>query len=205
MVGSGLIEPSGCGMPSPMRAVMRVSALPMSICPPDDVVFAPVQRDRSREHGHRMLGGGIRRRVWPRHMGGNGAVVDDAPALRMLVHHHADCMLGAQESPGEVHINHPLPLLEGEVLHGYRRGTRTGIVEKQVEAAKGFPGSFEQRRDRLRIADIRLPPPAHEYRRPTLQPRLRVVRHAGRPIPPSSLQPTAPAPCACRYRTPRRL
>ena len=56
------------------------------------------------------------------------------PPLGTLGFHDLDGLLGAQERAGEVHIHHRRPLLEGEVLHGHRRGTHAGVVEQEVEA-----------------------------------------------------------------------
>ncbi len=66
-------------------------------------------------------------------MGGDGPVIDDAPAARRLVLHQAEGGLCAEEDAGQVHVDDLAPLLERQVFQRNRRSTGAGVVEEQVE------------------------------------------------------------------------
>ncbi len=63
-------------------------------------------------------------------------------------------LLAAQKRAGEVHIHHPLPLLEGEIL---KRGVEldAGVVHQDVQPAKLDHGSLKHAAHLLRIRHIR--------------------------------------------------
>ncbi len=90
------------------------------------------------------------------------AVVDDAPAHRHLLLHHAEGFLGAEKRAGEIGIDDGFPALEREIFDRLARPD-AGIVEKHVEPAKGFPRLLEEALDLGGISDVgrdRESPPA---------------------------------------------
>ena len=89
-----------------------------------DVVLSRIERDRFGEAGDGVFGGGIGRRIWSRRMGGDRAVVDDAPALRRLAFHHGNGALRAKEGAGQIDVDNRFPLLVGEILHRDRPARR---------------------------------------------------------------------------------
>jgi hypothetical protein len=82
------------------------------------------------------------------------AVVDDAPALRLLALHHAEGMLGAEKRARQVDSHDIRPLLEGQVFERDAAGADAGIVEQQIDAAVDLLDPIEEGGDRRRIADI---------------------------------------------------
>ena len=82
------------------------------------------------------------------------AVVDDAPALRLLLLHHAIGVPRAQERAGQVRRDDIRPLLEGQILERDAAGAGAGVIEQQIDAAIGLLDLVEQRGDRRRIGDI---------------------------------------------------
>jgi hypothetical protein len=66
--------------------------------------------------GDRVLGRRVRHGVGPRGVGGDRAVVDDAPAARVLALHHPEGLPGAQERPGQIDVHHRFPLLDAELI-----------------------------------------------------------------------------------------
>ena len=89
-------------------------------------------------------------------MGGDGAVVDDATAHRLLALHQPERLAQAQERSGEVDVDHRAPLRDLEVLE--RDAGR--VLHRR-----------EQRGHRVRVGDVG----RHA------QPRARIrVRHRGR-------------------------
>jgi len=93
--------------------------------------------------------------------------VDDGAGPR-LEHHPAE---GAaeQERPGQVHVEHPLPLLRGGLL-GRRDERDPGVVDQDVGAPEPLPHLLRERRDVRLERDIarnvqHLPPaPSHDRR-----------------------------------------
>ncbi len=119
-----------------------------------DVVGAAVERDGLGEPCHAVLGRGVGRRPRPRHVRGDGSVIDDAPAARVLVLHHAERRLRAQEHAGQVDVHHRLPLLKRQILERHAWRVAAGVVEQRVQAAELFLDPGEQRRDLVRLADV---------------------------------------------------
>ena len=119
-----------------------------------DVVGAAVERGRLGEAGDGVLGRGVGDRERPRRMGRDRAVVDDAPAARLLVLHDLHGFLGAQERAGEVGRHHAEPGLVGQLLQRHRRRAAAGIVEHQVEPAPGRLDLGEQRHDVVALGDV---------------------------------------------------
>ena len=121
--------------------------------PAGDVELAPLQRQRLGDPGDRVLGRVVGDRVRPRHVGRERAVVDDAPAARLLRRHRAERRLRAQERAGEVGVHDPLPVLEGQL--GHRRGhAEARVVEQQVDAPVALERRREQRGDRRGVGDV---------------------------------------------------
>ena len=87
-------------------------------------------------------------------MGRDGTVVDDPPALRRLVLHQPERPLGAEEGAGQVDVDDPLPVLDGELFQWHGRRAGPGVIEQQVEAAESGLRRLEQGGDRGRIGDI---------------------------------------------------
>ena len=101
-----------------------------------------------------MLGGGVRRRIRPRRVRRNRAVVDDAPAHRLLVLHQLERLLGAEKRAGEIDVDDVLPLFVGKLVQVDRRRADAGIVEQQVEVTKSRLCLGEELAHRAGIADI---------------------------------------------------
>ena len=97
-------------------SVISVAALPMSICPQAMSYGAAVQRGRPGQAGDRVLRGRVRRRVGPRSVGRDRAVVDDPAAAGLLALHDPERLAGAEERAGQVRVDDVRPLLDGELL-----------------------------------------------------------------------------------------
>ena len=119
-----------------------------------DVVAPAIERGLLGQAGDAVLGHRIGDRVRARRMGGDRAVVDDAPAARLLRFHDPDGFLGAQEHAGEIDVDDLPPGLERQLLERHRRRPDPGIVEQDVEAPEGRLGLGEQRLDGLRVAHV---------------------------------------------------
>ena len=94
-----------------------------------DIVPSSVQGSRLGKTRYAVLGRRIRRRVWPRALSRNGAVIDDTPAARILALHNPDRLLSAQEDTGQVGVHNSFPLLEGEFFDGHIRRANSRIVK----------------------------------------------------------------------------
>jgi hypothetical protein len=88
-------------------------------------------------------------------VGGDGAVVDDAAASRVLALHHAEGFSDAEEHPGQVDVHDLPPLLVRDVLERNRRCPSPGVVEQDVEASEGSHGGREERLHGFGVADVR--------------------------------------------------
>mmetsp|Transcript_5196 Transcript_5196/g.19338 ORF Transcript_5196/g.19338 Transcript_5196/m.19338 type:complete len:220 (-) Transcript_5196:2415-3074(-) len=111
---------------------------------------AAVQAQRLGEAGDRVLGGRVGRREGPRAVGRDGAVVDDATAARRLDLHQRKSGPCAQETAGQVGVDHGPPLRRAQFVDGQRWRRDAGVVEQQVQPAE----ALAQRRKRS--ADLRL-------------------------------------------------
>ena len=163
--------------------------------PAGDVELAPFQRQRLGDPRDRVLGRVVGDRVRPRDVGRERAVVDDAPAPRLLRGHRAERRLRAQEGAGDVGVHHPLPVLEGQL--GDRRGhAEAGVVEQQVHApvALAAPRRTARATDAGSVTSVGTARPSPSLRdslrgasrRPaatTLHPSLSRAFVAARPIP----------------------
>jgi hypothetical protein len=47
--------------------------------------------------------------------------------------HGGDTMLAPEKNPGGVHVQHPLPVFEGRLVHGHT-GENTGVVDQHIES-----------------------------------------------------------------------
>src|SRR5262249_2053609 len=92
---------------------------------------------------------------WSRRVRGDGPVVDDASAARLLALHDLDGFLRAEEGARQVGVDDGLPLLEGQVLE--RNGWRpdAGIVEEEVETAERVLRLRKESADGFGIGDVR--------------------------------------------------
>ena len=153
IVGSAAIEPSACGTPWVIRAASSVCGVADVDLPAGDVVRAPLERQRPREAGDRVLRGRVGDRVRPRHVRGERPVVDDPPAARLLGRHRTERRLRAQERAGQVRVHDPLPVLVVDLVIGTRKPD-AGVVEQQVDAPVALQRRGEQRRDRRRVGDV---------------------------------------------------
>ena len=124
------------------------------------------------------------------------------PPFGFLRLHDAKGLLGAEEDPGEVGVDHLLPLVEAEVLQRHGRRADAGIVEEQTEPSERGLRLRKERRDLVLLADIaghrdrrigacaglgdgalqRLPPAAGEDHGPAV-PQQRVRRCLADPLP----------------------
>ena len=68
--------------------------------------------------------------------------------------HQAERVPGTQEGAGEVHVHDTLPILDVELVDGYRRRDRARIVEQQIETAVLGSHLVEEGRDRSGLAHI---------------------------------------------------
>ena len=96
----------------------------------------------------RVLGRGVGPGVRARRVRGDRAVVDDAPAARILRLHDPDGLLRAEEQAGQVDVDDVLPLLEGHVLDRDAGRVDAGVVEQEVAAAELGANGREQGLDR---------------------------------------------------------
>ena len=119
-----------------------------------DVVAPSVQGRRLGQPGDRMLGRRVRQRSRARRVGGDRAVVDDAPAPWLLPAHHPEGLSGAQKGAGEVDVHHGLPLGEGDFVGIVGRGSHAGVVEEQVHPAVSADRRLEQLPDRGLVGHI---------------------------------------------------
>ena len=105
--------------------------------PAGDVVLPSIEGSRTRQAGYGVLGGRVRCRVRPGHMGGDRSVVDDPAALRILILHDPEGLLRAEEGTRQVDVHHGLPLLGRQLFEEHRGRPGPGVVEQQVQAAVG--------------------------------------------------------------------
>ncbi len=91
----------------------------------------------------------------PGRVRGDRPVVDDPAAARILVPHHPERGLGAQERPGQVRGDDRLPLGERHVLKRHRRCGPASVVEQHVHAAEVLQRLIEQPLHLAGIADVR--------------------------------------------------
>ena len=87
-------------------------------------------------------------------MGGDRAVVDDAPAPRPLPAHDAEGLARAQEAAGEIGGDHAPPFLHLELVDGGGPGADAGIVEQHIEASEGRENTLEEVVDRGLVPDV---------------------------------------------------
>jgi hypothetical protein len=77
------------------------------------------------------IGRSVRGGIAARHMGRDRAVVDDAPALRVLALHHPEGVLSAEERAGEIDCDHIRPLLVGQVFEGDAAGLIPALLNNR--------------------------------------------------------------------------
>src|SRR3546814_1866924 len=96
----------------------------------------------------------FRSRAGARRVGRDRAVVDDAPALRLLALHQPEGAARAEEHAVQVDVDHLLPGAPGELTEVGRRHVGAGVVEQQVEAAEVLVDAGEHPLDGIGIADV---------------------------------------------------
>src|SRR5438876_12254064 len=103
MRGSASTRPVACNRPRAVSSLRLVAALPMSIWP-QAMLYCRPSKDSERVSPVSAClveaSGASSTTARPRHMRRDRAVVDDAPALRILRLHHAEGVLGAQAGAG---------------------------------------------------------------------------------------------------------
>ena len=119
-----------------------------------DVEGPPVQDGGFGQAGDGVLGGGVGRAVRARPVGADRAIVDDAPAARLLRLHHPDRLLGAEKGAGEIDADNGLPLFKAQLLDRNGGGAHAGIVEQHVQAAELVLDLGEDGFHGRRVADI---------------------------------------------------
>ena len=87
-------------------------------------------------------------------MGGDRAVVDDAPALRVLAAHDAKGHAGAEEHPRQVHLDRAAPVLDRDLVDGSGRREDAGIVEETVDPPRPFGEIMEGHLHRICIRHV---------------------------------------------------
>jgi Sulfatase-modifying factor enzyme 1/DinB superfamily len=122
--------------------------------PTRDAMGATVERYRLGKPGDRMFRCRVRGRVRPGRVGRDRTVVDDPATRWVLSFHESDRGLGTEKRSRQVHVNHGLPLRDGQVFERHRRRTGTRVVEQHVDATKrGLDGS-KQSADRSFVDDV---------------------------------------------------
>ena len=119
-----------------------------------DVPGAAIERNGPGEPGDGVLGGRVGCGVGPGHMGGDGAVVDDAATLRLLRFHEPESLLGAEKGAGQVHVYDVGPLLVREVFKRDAGDVDAGVVEQHVEAAVAVVDRGKKGIDRSGLAYV---------------------------------------------------
>src|SRR5262245_46074323 len=84
-----------------------------------------------------------------------GAVVDDAPAARVLALHDLEGFLRAEEGAGEVRVDHRLPLLERQVLERHGGRADASVVEEEVEPAERVLRPGKKGWNGFRVGEVR--------------------------------------------------
>jgi len=87
-------------------------------------------------------------------MGRDRAVVDDAPATRVLALHHAERLLRAEERTGQVDRNDIRPLLQRQFLDRDVAGACAGVVEQKIDPPIGRRHRIEQCCNRSRVRNV---------------------------------------------------
>jgi len=87
-------------------------------------------------------------------MRGDGAVVEDASALRLLATHDAERLPGTEEDARQIDVHNSLPLLERDLVRVTWRRAHSGVVEKQIDSAVSGDGALEQVAYRLLVGHI---------------------------------------------------
>ena len=152
-----------------------------------------------------MFRGRVGHMIGPRRSRCDRAVIDDAAAPGILIFHHAECRLRAQEDARQVDIDNRTPLLERQILNRNPRRVQAGIVEQDVEPSELPLHLREQRVYRIRLAHVRPNRRAFcRVRRPPLRRSSRVRRRGVRRAPPSTPRHATPmpTPVRCRFRRP---
>ena len=171
--------------------------------PAGDAEAAAVEREELGQAGQRVLGGGVGDAVRPRGVRRDRAVVDDPPAARVLGLHHPHRVLGAQEGPGEVGVDHPLPVGQVDLVRLRRRAEHARVVHQQVEPPPAVRDRVEERGHRCGTVTsagyrqrgaVRQAPDATLSRRAVLAPARR------RDPPPGRQQGPGDAPAESRPR-----
>ena len=101
-----------------------------------------------------MLGRGVGDRERAGDVRGNRAVVDDPAALWLLRLHRSECLLGAEETAGEVRVEDRLPLLDRELVQRRRCAEDAGVVEQQVNSCERIARPREQVPHSAGIGDV---------------------------------------------------
>ncbi len=102
------------------------------LCEPEDARLA------------RAIGHCVRARA----VGGDGAIVDDAPAARFLRLHDAESGLHAEESAGQVDVDDFAEAFERHILDAEAAAIDASIVEQEVDSPEHGHGGGEQGLDR---------------------------------------------------------
>src|SRR5579884_1830710 len=102
-----------------------------------------------------MLGGRIRHVVGAGSGGGDGAVINDAAAARVLVLHEAESRLRAEKGACEIYIDDGTPGFEWQVFDRDARCVESRVIEQDIEAMKLLANVGEEAVDRGRICDVR--------------------------------------------------
>ena len=146
--------PSACGTPRAIASVMSVAALPMSICP-QAMSYSRPSSEIAGQPGHRVLGRRVGRRVRARRVRGDRAVVDDAPAARLLVAHGAEGGLRARNAP--VRLVSTTACHCSKARSAKRRGVAEGarVVEQEVDACERLAGPAKSAATDGGIGDVR--------------------------------------------------
>ena len=120
-----------------------------------NVVLPAVERCRFREAGNGVLGCRVGGGIGPRAVRSGRPVVDDTPALRVLILHDLEGLLCAKKRTGNIGIDHGPPVLILLLLQQHTLAAKAGIIEQQVEPTERLFRLRKERGDRLRFSDVR--------------------------------------------------
>nr|WP_244277195.1 hypothetical protein [Geodermatophilus obscurus] len=133
---------------------MSVSTMPgqMALNGVDPDAGVDVLHGRGLGHAdHAPLGGGIPRLSGDSDDPGAGGGVDDGAAGGL---HQRDLVLHAQEHPGEVHVDDPVPLLGGQLGERGAGLLDAGVVERQVQPPEGLDRPVQRGSDVVLAGDV---------------------------------------------------
>jgi hypothetical protein len=84
----------------------------------------------------------------------DGPVIDDAPALRLLILHDTKGSLRAKKAPGQIHTDNAGPIRIGQIFKGHTWHIGAGIIEQHIQPPETLLHGGEKRIHRGRVGHI---------------------------------------------------